>query len=362
MKLECGGGRTGVRGLLVEFWVTTHLRQTALKSFSFDLYFSFFFGNIGSFLTYRELDTKRRPRRSSTQSSPSRIGGGHISCSYKPNGLIKQSFSICTASNQKIHLISYYSKYDVIHGRLSLPSMDPHIGKIVIPKGLYPELNPLDTSGGHSATLHLMMKASMDKQQQQQQCVVDSNSSVTSTDSYGSNSNSYYNYTSKRGAVQGHPPSLSSSPLSSCSDDDFFSSSSYTALTTQPKPPSLIIPDKLTSPTPKSPLSLPIQVGKAYFLQSEDTRQLEALKTQLRIWYFKWFPPPSPDSPPSKSFTLLYIDTVTFMLLLPNFNPLKRNPTPLLTLTYSCFPSFRFKQKHSPHLKPTLLGTAFVIS
>jgi hypothetical protein len=171
--------------------------------------------------------------------------------------------------------------------------MDPHIGKIVIPKGLYPELNPLDTSGGHSATLHLMMKASMDEQQQQQQqqqqSVVDSNSSVTSTDSYGgnSNSNSYYNYNSKRGAVHGQPPSLSSSPLSFCSDDDFFSSSSYTALSTRPRSPSLIITEKLTSPTPtlttKPPLSLPIQVWKPYFLQSEDTRQLEALKTQLRI-------------------------------------------------------------------------------
>jgi hypothetical protein len=265
------------------------LATSCLVASLLTFYFLSFFENIGSFLTYRELDTKRRPRRSSTQSSPSRIGGGHISCSYKPDGLIKQSFSICTASNQKIHLISYYSKSDVIHGRLTLPSMDPHIGKIVIPKGLYPELNPLDTSGGHSATLHLMMKASMDEQQQQQQqkqqhqkqqSVVDSNSSVTSTDSY-------YNYNNKRGTVHGQPPSLSSSPLSFCSDDDFFSSSSYTALSTRPRSPSLIITEKLTSPiptpTPKPPLSLPIQVWKPYFLQSEDTRQLEALKTQLRI-------------------------------------------------------------------------------
>ncbi|ORZ21174.1 Gti1/Pac2 family-domain-containing protein [Absidia repens] len=125
---------------------------------------------LGSFLTYRELDTKRRPRRHSTHSSSSSSSqDGGIACSYKANGLIKQSFSICTASNQKMHLISYYSKADVIHGHLTLPSMDPNLNKIVIPKGFYPELNPLDTSGGHSATLHLMMKASIDKQQQQQQ-------------------------------------------------------------------------------------------------------------------------------------------------------------------------------------------------
>jgi hypothetical protein len=84
-------------------------------------------------------------------------------------------------------------------------------------------------------------------------------------------------------------------------------------------------------------------------LQSEDTRQLEALKTQLRIWCFKVCPPPSPDSP-LLSLTSLYIDTVTFMLLLLNFNPLKHNSTPLLSFTYSCFPSLRSKPKHSYHL------------
>ncbi|KAI8364156.1 Gti1/Pac2 family-domain-containing protein [Radiomyces spectabilis] len=97
---------------------------------------------LGSFLTYRELDTKRRPRRPSS------------SCSYKSGGLIKQSFSICTATNQKIHLISYYTKADIAAGRLTQPSQHPLLSHIKVPKGLYPELNPLDTSGGHSATLH----------------------------------------------------------------------------------------------------------------------------------------------------------------------------------------------------------------
>ncbi|KAL0082113.1 Gti1/Pac2 family-domain-containing protein [Phycomyces blakesleeanus] len=100
---------------------------------------------LGSFLTYRELDTKRRPRLKAS-----------AACSYKTDGLIKQSFSICTATNQKLHLISYYSKSDIIASRLKRPSADPLLSKIVIPKGLYPELNPLDTSGGHSATVHNM--------------------------------------------------------------------------------------------------------------------------------------------------------------------------------------------------------------
>ncbi|KAI7857179.1 Gti1/Pac2 family-domain-containing protein, partial [Circinella umbellata] len=101
---------------------------------------------LGSFLTYRELDTKRRPRRNKTTPI----------YSYKNDGLIKQSFSICTASNQKLHLISYYTKADVIAGKLSLPSDDPFLNSISVPKGLYPELNPLETSGGHSATIHCM--------------------------------------------------------------------------------------------------------------------------------------------------------------------------------------------------------------
>ncbi|KAI8336213.1 Gti1/Pac2 family-domain-containing protein [Chlamydoabsidia padenii] len=133
---------------------------------------------LGSFLTYRELDTKRRPRRPQSPSSShhhhhhhhhqhhhhhhqhQQQNGNKLSCqsmcSYKQDGLIKQSFSICTADNQKLHLISYYNKRDVLNGRLQQPSMDPALGSIVVPKGVYPDLNPLDTSGGHSATLHNM--------------------------------------------------------------------------------------------------------------------------------------------------------------------------------------------------------------
>ncbi|OBZ87196.1 cAMP-independent regulatory protein pac2, partial [Choanephora cucurbitarum] len=109
---------------------------------------------LGSFLTYRELDSKRRPRTVNVSKASS-------ACSYKQDGLIKQSFSICTANNQKLHLISYYSKSDVLHGRLTQPSQDPAFSQIEVPKGLYPELNPLDTSGGHSATLHNMRQQEM---------------------------------------------------------------------------------------------------------------------------------------------------------------------------------------------------------
>ncbi|KAF9929969.1 hypothetical protein FBU30_001059 [Linnemannia zychae] len=80
----------------------------------------------GSFLTYRELDEAQ--------------GSYNGKYSYRQNGLLKQSFSITTADNQKLHLISYYTTDDVSSERLrNTPSTDPQLSKIVIPKGLYPE-------------------------------------------------------------------------------------------------------------------------------------------------------------------------------------------------------------------------------
>lgn len=81
---------------------------------------------LGSFLTYKELDTKRRPRKPLNQKQ----------YSYKVNGLIKQSFSICTRNNQKLHLISYYKKQDL--GKLKRPS--EVFNYFEIPNGVYPDL------------------------------------------------------------------------------------------------------------------------------------------------------------------------------------------------------------------------------
>lgn len=46
---------------------------------------------------------------------------------YKSDGLIKQSFSITTASNRKLHVISYYRKQDVRMGLLQRVSEDPRL-------------------------------------------------------------------------------------------------------------------------------------------------------------------------------------------------------------------------------------------
>ncbi|KAF9940222.1 hypothetical protein BGZ67_008133 [Mortierella alpina] len=81
----------------------------------------------GTFLTYRELDDSQ---------------GSHTNKNvYRPNGLLKQSFSITTSDNQKLHLISYYTSEDVASERLcNTPSLDPRFAEIVLPKGIYPEM------------------------------------------------------------------------------------------------------------------------------------------------------------------------------------------------------------------------------
>ncbi|ORZ24817.1 Gti1/Pac2 family-domain-containing protein, partial [Lobosporangium transversale] len=85
----------------------------------------------GSFLTYRELDD-----------SQTQAGNGAKNV-YRPNGLLKQSFSITTSDNKKLHLISYYTTEDVASERLfETPSQDPRFANILIPSGIYPETSP----------------------------------------------------------------------------------------------------------------------------------------------------------------------------------------------------------------------------
>ncbi|GJJ72246.1 Gti1/Pac2 family transcription factor [Entomortierella parvispora] len=90
----------------------------------------------GSFLTYRELDDSQ---------------GNHTGKNvYRPDGLLKQSFSITTSDNQKLHLISYYTNMDVRSERLrNTPSQDPRFSEVVVPKGIYPETS--GHGGDHSS-------------------------------------------------------------------------------------------------------------------------------------------------------------------------------------------------------------------
>jgi len=58
---------------------------------------------------------------------------------YKPDGLMKQSFSITTVNHQKLHLISYFSRSINSSQDLLQPSNDPQLKNIRIPPGMYPE-------------------------------------------------------------------------------------------------------------------------------------------------------------------------------------------------------------------------------
>ena len=114
----------------------------------------------GSFLTYREMEGKRggggngypppvsvlsRTGRTpdSTHGSESEIdaGGeeGPDGYRYKPDGLVKQSFSITTSSGNHLHLISYYSRAHPASQQLNCPSTDPQLRHIRPAKGMYPE-------------------------------------------------------------------------------------------------------------------------------------------------------------------------------------------------------------------------------
>ncbi|KAI9299508.1 Gti1/Pac2 family-domain-containing protein [Cunninghamella echinulata] len=217
---------------------------------------------LGSFLTYRELDTKRRPRRpshSSTSSasshhlhhhhhpyhkspSSSNSNNNHSLCSYKQDGLIKQSFSICTSNNQKLHLISYYNKRDVLNGKLKQPTMDPLLSTLSIPQGLYPDLTTLDLSSSSSVVSH--------------HDELESQKSSTP------------------------PPSLSSSPCTS--DEDLIMMDLSSSSTTSSAPP--LPPTYHHHHHPSSHHLLPIQdIAWGKIPCSEDQRQLQALQGLLKL-------------------------------------------------------------------------------
>ncbi|KAI9929212.1 hypothetical protein ASPWEDRAFT_49150 [Aspergillus wentii DTO 134E9] len=110
----------------------------------------------GSFLTYREMEGKRggggvaqsavsragKTPESTRGSDDDRGDGGDEGPDgyrYKPDGLMKQSFSITTSAGQHLHLISYYSRSHPSAANLQQPSTDPALRNVRPQKGLYPE-------------------------------------------------------------------------------------------------------------------------------------------------------------------------------------------------------------------------------
>ncbi|RFU27699.1 hypothetical protein B7463_g8642, partial [Scytalidium lignicola] len=118
----------------------------------------------GSFLTYREMEGKRgggnfvpAPQRRIAGKTPDSGRGsdedqemdtdGPDGYRYKPDGLMKQSFSITTSTGQHLHLISYYSRPHPNSPELPTPTTDPTLRHIIPVKGMYPESTVQEAQG-----------------------------------------------------------------------------------------------------------------------------------------------------------------------------------------------------------------------
>lgn len=115
----------------------------------------------GSFLTYREMEGKRTGANADTASKEGATGDdsddmqdGSESYKYKADGLVKQSFSITTSEDQRLHLISYYGRSHPHNSSLRTPSTDPSLAKIQVPRGLYPESSAHDLTDTRSDRPH----------------------------------------------------------------------------------------------------------------------------------------------------------------------------------------------------------------
>lgn len=127
----------------------------------------------GSFLTYREMEGKRggnsfvapanRVSKTPDSVNDDPLGGdgeeGPDGYRYKPDGLMKQSFSITTSQGQHLHLISYYSRSHPTTQVLRQPSTDPNLASIQPAKGMYPESTINDQSSVPAVTRSPMVGA-----------------------------------------------------------------------------------------------------------------------------------------------------------------------------------------------------------
>ena len=126
----------------------------------------------GSFLTYREMEGKRggnnfvapvnnQQQNKGNQTPESARNSmedamdaeeGPDGYRYKPDGLMKQSFSLTTSQGQHLHLISYFSRSTPTAMGLRQPSNDHNLQTIQIPKGMYPESTVADASNTPAVT------------------------------------------------------------------------------------------------------------------------------------------------------------------------------------------------------------------
>lgn len=138
----------------------------------------------GSFLTYREMEGKRGGGNFVPAPTRQRVAGktpdsgrgsdedadmdgeGPDGYRYKPDGLMKQSFSITTSGGQHLHLISYYARHHANSHELLQPTSDPALRHIVPVKGMYPESTVQEQPQGPAVTRAPMQNTYMSTPQQ----------------------------------------------------------------------------------------------------------------------------------------------------------------------------------------------------
>ncbi|CAG8649263.1 15653_t:CDS:2 [Cetraspora pellucida] len=268
----------------------------------------------GSFLTYRELESKRKsnsrgsnnPHDLSSEDTDSSESYHPVSkksmsateqCRYKHGGLVKQSFSITTTAHQKLHLICYYTKADVINEKLQIPSHDEKLKNIVIPKGISISPNPYAWQLQQShATAHQHRHSSEPMQfDSQSACSTPSISSSPST-----TEDDFPNFIGRHNYLQ-HHASGSTSSLPVYPPSNFIQPSSDNVFGNGSQP--INIPNansRFTFPAPQLPFSAsyPPQSSQANGFQlppqdiprekmidrnNEDQRQLNAIYTTLKL-------------------------------------------------------------------------------
>lgn len=98
---------------------------------------------LGNFLIYRELDSREYKRRNTKEEQETEmvvvdrnreralVGSLTTSYNFKKGGLIKKTMSIVINGSPQ-HLISYYTKEDVLSHRLVTPSSIPELACLEI--------------------------------------------------------------------------------------------------------------------------------------------------------------------------------------------------------------------------------------
>jgi hypothetical protein len=101
---------------------------------------------VGPYLTYREIEGRKsssaNKRKWASTGSPTEEHsdtGDAESFRYKTGGLLKQSYSITTTDEQRLHLVSYLEQAQDATEHLIAPTRDHSLAHLIIPEGLYPD-------------------------------------------------------------------------------------------------------------------------------------------------------------------------------------------------------------------------------